>query len=126
MNLNVLSQRYATNEMNGIFSEEGKILYERELWLAILRAQKKLGFDIPQEVIEAYESAKQNIDINLIKKIELRTKHDVKAKIEAYNQAAGGIQYLHLGMTSRDLTDNVEQIQIKEARKLVLGKYVSV
>lgn len=126
MNLNVLSQRYVTKEMNQIFSEKGKILYERELWLSVLKAQKRLGVDIPQEAIHAYENSKSNINLELIKEIELRTKHDVKAKIEAFNIAAGGAEYLHLGMTSRDLTDNVEQIQIRKASKLIFGKYVSV
>jgi adenylosuccinate lyase len=126
VNPNILSQRYATREMNAIFSEEGKARYERDLWLAVLKAQKELGLEIPPEAIEAYEEAKTEIDLPLIKEIEMRTKHDVKAKIEAYNLAAGGHEYLHMGMTSRDLTDNVEQLQIRKAGRLILGKYVSV
>jgi len=126
LNPNVLSQRYATREMNRIFSEEGKTLMERELWLSVLKAQKKLGMDIPDAVIESYEAAKNDVDLERIKEIELLTKHDVKAKIEAYNQAAGGVEYIHLGLTSRDLTDNVEQLQIREAMRLIHGKYVSV
>jgi adenylosuccinate lyase len=126
VNPNILSQRYATREMNAIFSEEGKAGYERDLWLAVLKAQKELGLKIPREAIEAYEEAKAEIDLGLIKEIEMRTKHDVKAKIEAYNLASGGHEYLHMGMTSRDLTDNVEQLQIRKAGRLILGKYVSV
>jgi adenylosuccinate lyase len=126
LNPNVLSQRYATPEMNRIFSEEGKTLMERELWLSVLKAQRRLGMEIPDAAIEGYEAAKEDVDLELIKEIELRTKHDVKAKIEAYNQAAGGVEYIHLGMTSRDLTDNVEQLQIRDAMRLVHGKYVSV
>lgn len=126
MNPNVLSQRYATREMNRIFSEEGKALMERELWLSVLKAQRRLGMGIPDAVVESYEAAKDDIDLELINEIELRTKHDVKAKIEAYNQAAGGVEYIHLGLTSRDLTDNVEQLQIRDAMRLIHGKYVSV
>lgn len=126
MNPNVLSQRYATKKMNTIFSEEGKIRLEREFWISILKAQRELGLDIPQEAVQAYEKAVDKIDLGLIEEIERRTKHDVKAKIEAFCQAAGGYEYVHLGLTSRDLTDNVEQIQIKQAMKLVFGKYVSV
>jgi adenylosuccinate lyase len=126
VNYNVLSQRYATKKMNKIFSEEGKTLLERDFWLTVLRAQKKLGLDVPEDAIEKYERAREDIDLQLIKEIELRTKHDVKAKIEAYNIAAGGVEYIHLGMTSRDLTDNVEQLQIMKAAQLTLGKYVSV
>ena len=126
MNPNVLSQRYATPEMNRIFGEEGKTVMERELWLTVLKAQRKLGMDIPDAVIENYEAAKKDVNLDSINEIELRTKHDVKAKIEAYNEAAGGAEYIHLGMTSRDLTDNVEQLQIREAMTLIHGKYVSV
>jgi adenylosuccinate lyase len=126
MNPNVLSQRYATPEMNRLFSEEGKTVMERELWISVLRAQKKLGVDVPDGVIDAYEAAKMDVDLGLIEEIERRTKHDVKAKIEAFVQAAGGHEYLHMGMTSRDLTDNVEQLQIKRAMRLVHGRYVSV
>lgn len=126
MNPNVLSQRYATSEMNRIFSEEGKALMERELWLSVLRAQRRLGLDVPDAAIERYEAAKEDIDLDRITEIELRTKHDVKARIEAYNEAASGVEYIHLGMTSRDLTDNVEQLQIRDAMRLVQGKYVSV
>ena len=126
MNPNVLSQRYATPEMNRLFSEEGKTVMERELWISVLRAQKKLGLALPDGVIEAYEKAKEDVDLALIEEIERRTKHDVKAKIEAFVQAAGGHEYLHMGMTSRDLTDNVEQLQIKRAMRLIHGRYVSV
>jgi len=125
-NPNVLSLRYATPEMNVIFSEEGRVLLERELWLAVLRAQKELGMDIPQGALDAYERAKSDVDLEFIKQIELRTRHDVKAKIEAFNTAAGDFEYIHRGMTSRDLTDNVEQLQIKKASRLIFGKYVSV
>ncbi len=126
LNPNVLSQRYATPEMNRIWSEVGKIELERDLWISVLRAQKQLGMEAPKEVIESYEKGKQDIDLDLIKQIELRTKHDVKAKIEAFNIAAGNIEYIHRGMTSRDLTDNVEQLQIKKSMSLIFGKYVSV
>jgi len=126
VNPNVLSQRYATEEMNAVFSEEGKTLLERDLWLAVLKAQRDLGIEIPEGAVERYEEARDDVDLEFIKEIELRTKHDVKAKIEAYNAAAGGLEYIHMGMTSRDLTDNVEQLQIKRAARLILGKYVSV
>lgn len=126
VNENILSKRYATSEINYIFSETGKITYERELWLTVLQAQKKLGLKIPQEAIDAYLKTKKEIDLDLIKEIELRIKHDVKARIEAFNTVAGGYEYLHMGMTSRDLTDNVEQLQIRKASQLIHGKYVSV
>ena len=126
MNVNVLSQRYATPEMNAIFSEMGKTRMERQLWLSVLKAQKKMGLKLPEDAIQRYERVVDDIDLDHIKEIELRTKHDVKAKIEAYNQAAGGLELVHMGMTSRDLTENVEQLQIMKACRLIHGKYVSV
>jgi len=69
-NANVLSQRYATDEINNIFSEEGKIRLERDFWIAVLKAQKELGLDIPEEAITAYEKARDDIDLGLIKEIE--------------------------------------------------------
>jgi adenylosuccinate lyase len=112
--------------MNEIFSEEGKTRLEREFWFDIVKTQKALGLEIPLEAIQAYKRAISDIDLDFIKEIESRTKHDVKAKIEAYCKAADGHEYIHLGMTSRDLTDNVEQIQIKKAMQISFGKYVSV
>lgn len=125
-NTNVMSERYAGKEINRIFSEEGKNGAERELWIAVMEGQKRLGIDIPTEDIEKFKAVKDNIDLDLIKQIERKTRHDVKAKIEAFVQTADAGQYLHRGMTSRDLTDNVEQMQIKKAGTIIFGKYVSV
>jgi len=125
-NVNVLSQRYAGPEINGIFSEEGRILAERELWIAVMKAQKKLGISIPADVIEGYEAVRNDIDLDFIKQREIETKHDVKAKIEAFVKASGKDEHIHKGMTSRDLTDNVEQMQFKKASRIILGRYVSV
>jgi len=82
VNPNILSQRYATKPINDIFSEEGKTLMERELWIAVMKAQRELGMDIPAEDIEKFEKAKNDIRLDEIKEIERRTRHDVKAKIE--------------------------------------------
>lgn len=125
-NENVLSRRYATAAMNEIFSERGKTIAERELWIAVMKAQRDFGVDIPSDEIAKYEAAKESVDLEAIEAIERRTKHDVKAKIEAFVEAAGAAEHIHKGMTSRDLTDNVEQIQVKKAAALVLGKCVSI
>jgi len=125
-NPNVLSERYATPETNRIFSEEGKIIAERELWIAVMKAQRELGLKIPSEEIEKYEKAKNSVDFELIKEIESKTKHDVKARIEAFVTAAGAEEHIHKGMTSRDLTDNVEQMQIRDASKILFGRYISI
>ncbi len=130
-NLNVLSERYATDEINEIQSEIGEILSERDLWIAVLKGQREFGLDIPVEAITAYENARNIIDLDWIKKREAETRHDVNTKIEAFNKAVyemTGIHYelIHLGMTSRDLTDNREQMQIKKSAKIIFGRYVSV
>jgi adenylosuccinate lyase len=126
LNPNVLSKRYATSKINHIFSDEGKVGFERDLWVSVLKAQIELGLDVSKDVLQSYVGARDIIDLDHINEIELRTKHDVKARIEAFNHAAGGHEYIHLGMTSRDLTDNVEQLQIVKASRIILGKYVSV
>lgn len=125
-NENILSRRYATPEMNEIFSERGKALAERELWIAVMKAQRDLGVDIPSEAIARYEAAKESIDLDAMEAIERTTRHDVKARIEAFVRAAGAAEHVHRGMTSRDLTDNVEQMQIRKAAVLILGKCLSV
>ncbi len=126
VNLNVLSQRYASEPINEIFSETGKVIAERELWISVMKAQKELGMNIPSKDIEKFEAAKKDVNLNLIKEIEIRTQHDIKANIDAFVITAGAGEYLHQGMTSRDLSDNVEQMQIRRASQIVFGKYVSV
>ncbi|MBI4159217.1 adenylosuccinate lyase [Candidatus Woesearchaeota archaeon] len=125
-NLNVLSDRYAAYAINDIFSERGRILCERDLWIAVMKSQRELGLNIPSEVIEQCEAAKGDIDLEFIERREKETRHDVKARIEAFIIAAGTEEHIHRGMTSRDLTDNVEQMQVKRASEIVFGKYVSI
>jgi adenylosuccinate lyase len=126
VNPNVLSERYATDRMNRIFSARGRILQERELWIAVARAQRTLGVRIPAGAIRKYRAASGRIDLALIRRIEQRTRHDLAARIEAFNRAAGTEGGIHLGMTSRDVTDNVEGLQIRRAGQLLFGKYLSV
>jgi len=125
-NSNVLSERYATSPVNAIFSEYGKIIAERELWIAVMKAQRDMGVAIPAGDISKYEAAKEKVDLDLIRTIERKTKHDVKARIEAFVQAAGAAEHIHKGMTSRDLTDNVEQMQARKAARIIFGKSVSI
>ena len=125
-NTNVLSERYAGPEINDIFSEKGRITAERALWVAVMKAQRTLGLSIPADVIEGYENAIDRIDLEFIRQREIETKHDVKAKIEAFVKASGKEEHIHKGMTSRDLTDNVEQMQFKKASQIILGRYISV
>ena len=122
---NVLSDRYASKAMNGIWSPEGKIIQERQLWLAVLRAQVSLGIEIPDGTIEAYEAVLDHVDLASIAAREAVTRHDVKARIDEFCDLADR-QHIHRGMTSRDLTENVEQLQIRQALVLVRDRLVAV
>ncbi|CAB0565810.1 adenylosuccinate lyase [Corynebacterium diphtheriae] len=122
---NVLSNRYASAELTELWSPEAKILLERQLWIAVMKAQKNLGVDIPTEAISAYEAVIDRIDLDSIAQREKVTRHDVKARIEEFN-ALAGYEHIHKGMTSRDLTENVEQLQIYRSLEMMRNKSVSV
>lgn len=115
---NVLAERYASKEMIEIWSRENKIRLERQLWIAVMRAQSKYGVEISSQEIEKYEKAVDVIDLDSIDDRERQLRHDVKARIEEFN-AIAGLQLIHLGMTSRDLTENVELLQIKKSLTLI-------
>ena len=123
--MSVLANRYASLAMRQIFSPEAKIIAERELWLAVARAQKKLGHAITDQQLEAYEKVKGVVDLDSIDKREKITSHDVKARIEEFNSLAGH-QVIHTGMTSRDLTENIEALQIRLGLELVHDKIVAL
>jgi adenylosuccinate lyase len=121
---NVLAGRYASTELVTIWSAEEKVRAERRLWLAVLVAQKDLGIDLPDGVIEAYADAVDDVDLASIAEREKVTRHDVKARIEEFS-ARAGYEHIHKGMTSRDLTENVEQLQIKASLELVRDRMVT-
>ncbi|ANE04794.1 adenylosuccinate lyase [Corynebacterium crudilactis] len=122
---NVLSNRYASAELSNLWSAEEKIIMERQLWIAVMKAQKDLGVEIPAEAIEAYEAVIAQVDLASIADRERVTRHDVKARIEEFN-ALAGYEHIHKGMTSRDLTENVEQLQIHRSLELVRNKGIAV
>ncbi|MEZ5179725.1 MAG: adenylosuccinate lyase [Acidimicrobiales bacterium] len=121
---NVLASRYASEEMVQLWSAEHKIVLERRLWLAVLRAQRELGVDVPEAAIDAYEAAVPKVDLASIAARERVTRHDVKARIEEFSALAGH-EHIHKGMTSRDLTENVEQLQVRDALVLVRGRMLA-
>ena len=118
---NILAQRYASAEMREIWSQHGRVALERDFWIAVMKAQRDLGVPIPAEAIKDYERVKGSIDLASIGKRERTTLHDVKARIEEFSDLAKR-QFIHLGLTSRDLTENVEQLQILRALKVVQFK----
>ncbi|WP_020522566.1 adenylosuccinate lyase [Catelliglobosispora koreensis] len=121
---NVLAARYASREMVNIWSPEEKIRAERRLWLAVLKAQRDLGIPLEDGVIEAYERVLDRVDLPNIAARERVTRHDVKARIEEFSDLAGH-EHVHKGMTSRDLTENVEQLQIRDALGLIRDRMVT-
>jgi adenylosuccinate lyase len=121
---NVLAARYASADLVRLWSPEHKIVLERQLWLAVLRAQRDLGVDVPDGVLEAYEAVVDHVDLASIAARERVTRHDVKARIEEFCALAGS-QHIHKGMTSRDLTENVEQLQTQQSLVLVRDRAVA-
>lgn len=121
---NVLAARYASADMCRLWSASHKIVLERQLWVAVMRAQRGLGIEIPDGVIEAYEAVIEQVDLASIDARERVTRHDVKARIEEFCALAGH-EHIHKGMTSRDLTENVEQMQIRLGLQLVRDRLVA-
>ena len=115
---NVLATRYATKEMVAIFDPVNKIINERKFWITILKLQQKAGLPITHSDIKAYEKVIDKVDLESIDKREIKTRHDVKARIEEFN-AIAGVEKIHIGLTSRDLTENIELIQIKAGLELI-------
>jgi adenylosuccinate lyase len=115
---NVLASRYATKEMVAIFDPVNKIMAERRFWITILRLQKQAGLSISDSDISAYEKVVEKVDLVAIEKRERVSRHDVKARIEEFNSLVG-LEKIHIGLTSRDLTENIELIAIKDGLNLV-------
>jgi len=115
---NVLANRYATKEMVAIFDPINKIIAERKFWITILRSQKAGGLSITEGDITSYEKVVEKVDLASIEKRERANRHDVKARIEEFNSLAG-LEKIHIGLTSRDLTENIELIAIKDGLNLV-------
>jgi adenylosuccinate lyase len=122
--MSVLADRYASAQMRAIFSPEEKIIAERKLWVAVARAQSRLGHVIPDSVIADYEKVITQVDLAAIDAREKISRHDVKARIEEFNALAGH-EAIHAGMTSRDLTENIEALQIKNGLELIGQKVIA-
>lgn len=120
----VLADRYASDEMTSLWSPEEKVRLERRLWISVLAAQARAGFAVPDGAIEDYRAKVDDVDLASIRDRELTTRHDVKARIEEFNALAGH-ELVHTGLTSRDVTENVEQAQIRLALEIVRRRMVA-
>lgn len=121
---NVLAGRYASPEMVAVFSDEAKVFMERGLWIEMMRVQARLGLDIPAQAIEDYIRVQSEIDFDSMRRREEVSNHDVNARIEEFNELAGH-QYIQWGMTSRDLTENIEQFQILKGLEIITNRIVA-
>ncbi|MFA9563647.1 MAG: adenylosuccinate lyase [Acidimicrobiales bacterium] len=122
---NVLAERYASAEMAQLWSPEHKVVLERQLWIAVMRAQHALGVDLDPAAIDDYEHVVEKVDLDAIRARERVTRHDVKARLEEFSALAGH-EVAHRGMTSRDLTENTEQLQILRSLELSRDRVVSL
>lgn len=125
----VLAARYASAAMTALWSPRRKALRERQLWLAVLRAQRDLGVAVPDEAVAAYQrvvdEGEDGVDLAAIAARERVSRHDVKARIEEF-AARAGHEHIHKGLTSRDVTENVEGLLVAESLRLVRRKAVAV
>ncbi len=120
----VLATRYASPELVDLWSPRTKVILERRLWVAVLKAQRELGIAVPGNVIDAYENVIDTVDLDSIRERERVTRHDVKARIEEFCALAGH-EHIHKGMTSRDLTENVEQLQVRDSLLVIRDRMVA-
>ena len=123
--VSLIADRYASPAMRKIFAPQEKIILERRLWLSVMRNQAALGHSITESVIDDYKKVIFTVDLASIDARERSTRHDVKARIEEFNALAGH-EAIHAGMTSRDLTENIEALQIRNGLEIVHGKVVTL
>jgi adenylosuccinate lyase len=121
---NVLASRYASRPMVDLWTPEAKVVMERELWIAVLEAQQELGVAIGDGVVDDHRAVVDQVDLDSIRDRERVTRHDVKARIEEFCALAGH-EHIHKGMTSRDLTENVEQLQVRRSLEVVRDRMVA-
>ncbi|HUJ74399.1 MAG TPA: adenylosuccinate lyase, partial [bacterium] len=117
----VLAARYASTPLLRLWSPEGRVVAERDFWIAVMKAQRALGVAIPQAAIADYERVKHQVDLASIERRERTLRHDVKARIEEFCALAGH-EHIHKGLTSRDATENVEQLLLRRSLELLREK----
>ena len=121
------NSRYASEQMQYIFSAENKFKTFRRLWIALARAEKELGLNITDEQIAELEKYKDDINFDVAEKREKEVRHDVMAHVYAYGQQAKSAKpIIHLGATSCYVGDNTDIIVMKQGLELVKQKLVTV
>ena len=122
-----LSERYASKEMQYIFSQDMKFRTWRRLWIALAETEKELGLNITQEQIDELKAHKDDINYDVARERERQVRHDVMSHVYAYGvQCPKAKGIIHLGATSCYVGDNTDIIVMAEALKLVQKKLVNV
>ena len=122
-----LSERYASKEMQYIFSPDKKFKTWRKLWIALAETEKELGLDITQEQIDELKAHAEDINYDVAKEREKLVRHDVMSHVYAYGvQCPKAKGIIHLGATSCYVGDNTDIILMREALELVHKKLVNV
>lgn len=122
-----LGLRYASKEMQGIFSQDKKFKTWRKLWIALAQSEKELGLDITQEQIDELITHKDDINYEVAREREKIVRHDVMSHVYAYGtQCPNAKGIIHLGATSCYVGDNTDLIVMYEALELVKNKLVNV
>ena len=122
---NILAHRYASREMVELFDQANRVRVERQVWVAVLKAQKELGLPVDDRSIAAYSAVIDDIDLASIERRDRVLKHDVKARLDEFSELAG-FQDVHKGLTSRDLTENVERLLVWRALELLEQRTVAL
>ena len=119
--------RYASEEMQYIFSADKKFTTWRKLWVALARAEMKLGLPVTEAQVKQLEEHISDVDYAMAEEREKITRHDVMAHVFTYGQAcpdAAGI--IHLGATSMDVLDNVDALRLRGSLDLLLVQLAGV
>ncbi len=122
-----LSTRFASTEMQQLWSDSRRAQLWRGVWLAVAQAQQELGVNIPQAAIDAMRANINTTDFAAVAKHEKRLRHDVMAHVHAFGESAPAAQgFIHLGMTSQDVVCNADALLLRDALQLIANKFARV
>ena len=122
---NVLADRYASTPIcYKLVRPKIKVRQERNLWVVIMQGQKRSGTTHSSISYRCLQSVKDHVDLESIRKRELELQHDEKARIDEFN-ALAGFEDIHKGLTSRDVSDNLEQMQIRDSLIIIRDRTVA-
>jgi adenylosuccinate lyase len=126
-----MDKRYQSADVAAIWSDQGRNLLERSIWIKVMRVQREAGIDIPEDIIDMYsdlaasqaeldpDSEEASLEAMDIAELEKETKHDLYARLRWFNEAVGA-DHAHRGLTSSDVTENAQQMQIVASAELLV------